>query len=72
MHPNYVAELDALLRESPVHMPGRLTPGEVVRVRASGRYAGAVGPIVKRGRTRYHVRIPGGVLTVPFALVERV
>lgn len=71
MHPNYVAELDAFLRQSPLQAPGRLAPGELVRVRASGRYAGTVGPIVKRGRTRYHVRIPGGVLTVPFALVER-
>lgn len=72
MHPNYVAELEAFLSQGPLQAPGRLAPGEVVRVRASGRYAGQVGPIVKRGRTRYHVRIPGGILTVPFALVERV
>ena len=71
MHPNYVAELEAFLRGRPTQSPGRLAPGEVVRVRASGRSAGAVGPIVKRGRSRYHVRIPGGILTVPFALVER-
>jgi hypothetical protein len=72
MHPNYVAELEAFLRGRPQHAPGRIPAGEVVRVRGSGRYAGAVGPIVKRGRTRYHVRVSGGILTVPFALVERV
>jgi hypothetical protein len=72
MHPNYVAELEAFLRGRPHQAPGRIPAGEVVRVRGSGRYAGTVGPIVKRGRTRYHVRVSGGILTVPFALVERV
>jgi predicted SprT family Zn-dependent metalloprotease len=70
MHPNYVAELEAFLRGVPSRAPGRLGPGEVVRVSASGQYHGVVGSIVKRGRTRYHVRTPRGVLTVPFALVE--
>jgi len=47
-----------------------LRPGDRARVVAQGRYHGAVGSVVKRGRTRYHLRIPDGVLTVPFALVE--
>lgn len=52
--------------------PVVLRPGEQARVLAQGRYHGAVGTLVKRGRTRYHLRIPGGILTVPFELVERV
>lgn len=71
MHPDYVAQLDAILRRAPAASAVQLEPGEMVRVTGPGRYFGAVGPIVKRGRTRYHVRIPGGILTVPFALVER-
>jgi predicted SprT family Zn-dependent metalloprotease len=47
-----------------------LGPGDRARVVAQGRYHGAVGSVVKRGRTRYHLRVPEGVLTVPFALVE--
>ena len=39
-------------------------------VSAPGQYTGVTGPIVKRGRTRYKVRIAGGVLSVPFAHVE--
>ena len=70
MHPNYVAELEAFLRSRPDQAPGWLPPGERVRVSASGQYHGVVGSIVKRGRTRYHVKIPGGLLTVPFAYVE--
>jgi predicted SprT family Zn-dependent metalloprotease len=47
-----------------------LGPGDRARVVAQGRYHGTVGSVVKRGRTRYHLRVPEGVLTVPFALVE--
>lgn len=50
--------------------PVVLGPGDRARVVAQGRYHGAVGSVVKRGRTRYHLRVPEGVLTVPFALVE--
>lgn len=71
MHPSYVAELEALLRAGRSGPQTLLDPGAMVRVAASGRYHGVVGPIVKRGRTRYHVRVRGGVLTVPFSLVER-
>lgn len=44
--------------------------GDPMRVVARGRYDGVVGVLVKRGRTRYHLRVDGGVLTVPFALAE--
>ena len=47
-----------------------LAAGQLARCLAPGRYHGVVGEIVKRGRTRYHLRVPTGVLTVPFALVE--
>ena len=46
------------------------TSGSRARCLAPGKYYGVVGQVVKRGRTRYHLRIPAGVLTVPFALVE--
>jgi hypothetical protein len=48
-----------------------LRPGDRVRIVTPGqKYHGVAGTLVKRGRTRYHLRVPGGVLTVPFALVE--
>ncbi|MCA5892289.1 SprT-like domain-containing protein [Isoptericola sp. NEAU-Y5] len=46
-------------------------PGDRLRVTAPGRYDGVEGELVKRGRTRFHLRVPGAVLTVPFGLVER-
>ena len=45
-----------------------LGPGDSVVITAPGPYAGVAGTVVKRGRTRYHVRVPDAVLTVPFAL----
>jgi predicted SprT family Zn-dependent metalloprotease len=45
-----------------------LPVGTVVRVGGTGRFAGATGRVVRRGRTRYRVEVAGGVLTVPFAL----
>jgi predicted SprT family Zn-dependent metalloprotease len=48
----------------------RLAAGARARCLAPGKYHGVVGQVVKRGRTRYHLRIPSGVLTVPFGLVE--
>lgn len=71
MHPNYTAELDALLLGLPQLAPGRLRPGAVVRIAAPGQFDGTVGRIVTRGRTRYRVRVPDGVLSVPFAWVEK-
>jgi hypothetical protein len=41
-----------------------------VRVTAPGDFEGSLGTIVKRGRTRFHIRSSAGTLTVPFALVE--
>ena len=70
MHPNYVAELEALLADAPMQVPGALPLGQVVRVTAPGPYDGLVGPILRRGRSNYKVRIEQGVLTVPFAWVE--
>lgn len=67
MHSNYVAALRALdegvtTRAIPV--------GARVRVVSPGRFQGTVGEVVKRGRTRYHVRVDAGVLGVPFSHVE--
>ena len=70
MHPNYVAELTALLADAPQQAPGRFGPGQVVRVTVPGPYDGLVGPILRKGRSNYKVRLAEGVLTVPFAWVE--
>ena len=43
--------------------------GARVRLSGRGRYAGLVGIVVKRARTRYHVRTQLGLVTAPFALV---
>jgi len=69
MHPNYLTELRALTNGTAADCL-LLGPGTTVRVTAPGPYAGVLGRIQKRGRSRFHVRIPQGVLTVPFALVE--
>jgi SprT-like family len=69
MHPNYEAELTRLRAPAgPVRPRPRV--GDRVRVTAPGRFQGLVGEVQKRGRTRYHVRVPAGLLAVPFALVE--
>lgn len=49
--------------------PRVLPPGAVVVLAGTGRYAGVSGRIVKRGRTRYHVRTSLGLVTAPFAIV---
>lgn len=46
--------------------------GQRARVVAAGRYEGVVGTVLKRGRTRFHLRVRDQVLTVPFALLEAV
>ncbi|MFC7878147.1 SprT-like domain-containing protein [Isoptericola sp. NPDC057391] len=51
--------------------PAGVRPGERLRVVAPGRYDGVVGTLVKRGRTRFHLRVGRSVLTVPFGLVVR-
>lgn len=47
-----------------------LPVGSTVTITGAGRYFGAVGTVVKRGRTRYHVRLPEGLVAVPFPLAE--
>lgn len=83
MPPAYLAQLAALrsqqqraARDAAGAPLGAGAPslrrGDLVRVTAQGSYLGAVGRVEKRARTRYHVRIPEGLLTVPFALVQPV
>ncbi|MEL7975315.1 SprT-like domain-containing protein [Isoptericola sp. F-RaC21] len=58
-------------RVAPEVDPAGVRPGEPLRVVAPGRYDGVVGTLLKRGRTRFHLRVGRSVLTVPFGLVER-
>jgi predicted SprT family Zn-dependent metalloprotease len=46
--------------------------GDLVRLRAPGRYDGQVGTVERRGRTRFRVRLDTVVVTAPFSMVERV
>ncbi len=75
MHSTYVAQLRSL--DDPAGSTPDTTSGAVVvngtrvRITAAGKYSGTVGVVEKRGRTRYHVRLPAGVVTVPFHLAER-
>ncbi|WP_299050194.1 SprT family zinc-dependent metalloprotease [uncultured Nocardioides sp.] len=79
MHPSYAAELEALQgarREAgPGARPGgardeRVAVGTRVRVLAPGRWHGRGGPVVKVGRTRYHVSVGRDVvLAVPMSAV---
>ena len=68
MHPNYEAELARVLSGRRLEL---LSIGSRARVLAPGEHHGRVGKIVKLGRTSYHLRAGGGVVRVPFALVER-
>ena len=67
MHPNYVAELEVLVRGTRVV---RFGAGRRVRITVPGEFHGRTGVVVRRGRTSYHVRVPEGVLRVVFAGVE--
>lgn len=69
MHPNYLAELEAIRTGRPVLVAG---PGMKVRITAPGPWQGSVGTVVKRGRTRYHVKVKGDLLGVPFGVAEPV
>ena len=45
--------------------------GDRVQIVLPGsEYDGVVGTLVKRGRTRYHLRVDHQLMTVPFALVR--
>lgn len=67
MHPNYLAELEALRQGRPLTL---LPVGARVRVTVPGEFEGMIGRIVKHGRTSYHVRVRGGILRVLFAGAE--
>ena len=67
MHPNYLAELEALRGGARLSV---LPVGARVRITVPGAHRGRVGRVVKRGRTSYHVRVPEGYLRVAFAGVE--
>jgi predicted SprT family Zn-dependent metalloprotease len=69
MHPNYVAELEALISGRRVR---RAPIGSRVRITARGEFYGREGRVVKHGRTSYHVRLREGVLRVVFAGAEPV
>ncbi|GAA1914998.1 hypothetical protein GCM10009815_07380 [Nocardioides marmoribigeumensis] len=69
LHPTYAVELAALTRGARLQ---RLGPGMRARVVAPGVLQGQIGRVVKVGRTRYHLRVPSGVYTVPFGMVEPV
>lgn len=62
-----VREAQQLLAQAYAVLP----VGTQVTLGGRGRYAGLVGTIEKRARTRYHVRTPVGLVTAPFALVSR-
>lgn len=67
MHPNYLAELVALQAGRQV----RLAPvGSRVRITLAGALHGRTGPVVKVGRTSYHVRLTEGLVRVVFAGTE--
>lgn len=67
MHPNYLHEL-AAIRDG--RRLVRLGVGTRARITAPGDFHGRVGTVVKTGRTRYHLRLKEGVLTVVHAAVE--
>jgi hypothetical protein len=67
LHPNYLAELDAIVEGRRLV---RLGIGSRARIIVPGDFHGRVGTVVKTGRTRYHLRVEGGVLTVLHAGVE--
>ena len=67
LHPNYHAELRALLAGESLSL---LPVGARARVIAPGQFSGQVGTVLKRGRTSYHIEVPQGVLRVVFAAVQ--
>jgi hypothetical protein len=71
MLPGYQAALGRLTQAEPGPPPVRLRLGDPVRIVLPGdRHDGVIGTLVKRGRTRFHLRVGGRVLTVPFSMVE--
>ena len=75
MTAGYRAELARVMSRSsePTLFDVPARPGDRLRIAAPGsKYDGLTGTLVKRGRTRYHLRVDGGVLAVPFACVRPV
>lgn len=71
MPPSYQRDLATTQLSARREGAGELVAiGDRVRVLTPGRYEGFVGVVVKRGRTRFHVRGRGTLLTVPFDHVE--
>ena len=75
MLPGYEAELAritaAVTRPAPPVV--RLRLGDRLQVTAPGsKYDGVTGTLVKRGRTRFHLRVGRSVMTVPFAMARPV
>ena len=72
MLPGYQAELARLTSATPrPEATARLRLGDQVRIAAPGsKHDGVTGTLVKRGRTRYHLRVGDAVMTVPFAMVQ--
>lgn len=67
----YHRQLEAVLFAAEREGAGDLLGiGDRVRVLTPGRYEGLVGVVVKRGRTRFHIRSRAMTLTVPFDHVE--
>lgn len=67
MHPNYTAELDAVASGTRML---RHAVGARVRITAPGDFHRRTGTVIKRGKTRYQVRLAEGVVRVLFASVE--
>jgi hypothetical protein len=71
MLPGYRAELERLTAsvDRPAPEPVRL--GDRVRIISPGsKYDGVAGTLIKRGRSRYHLRVGSAVMTVPFSMVH--
>ena len=76
MTPRYRSELARAMARDSEPAPASTVPvvarvWDRLRVVSPGsKYDGMTGTLVKRGRTRFHLRVGGAVLTVPFALVR--
>ncbi len=71
MHPSYAAELAALAGPRVDDAAPSFATGDEVRIELGRRFRGRVGRVVKVGRTRAHVQLAEGVLTVPFPGLSR-
>lgn len=73
MGPRYEAELAQLHSpdlEALSSPPPPIPVGALVRLVGSHRFTGLVGRVEARGRSRYRVRTPDGLVAASFALVE--